>query len=71
MESELRYLRHRAGVCRLRDYSALRASPFGPPSADLRRSTWPDGQVVEPLLFMSGVRPRDKSAPNGDRSIFV
>jgi hypothetical protein len=36
---------------------ASRLVPLGPPSQSLRRPTWPGGQVVEPILFMSGVRP--------------
>jgi hypothetical protein len=45
-----------AGVCRLRDYSALRASPFGSPSQSLRRSTGPAAQLSNPTCSMSGVR---------------
>jgi hypothetical protein len=58
--SKCRFYGHRRtfsavpGFCRLRDYSALRASPLtGPPcgrSTSLR-------DVVEPIFFMSGVRP--------------
>ena len=44
----------RGKICRLRDYSALRASPCGR-STSLR-------DVVEPGLFMSGVRPTGQSA---------
>jgi hypothetical protein len=39
------------GVCRLRDYSALRASPYGSPCG---RSTSPDGEVVEPACLSVG-----------------
>jgi hypothetical protein len=43
-------------ICRLRDYSALRASPLRGRRRRRRRSTLPSGEVVEPACCLSGVR---------------
>jgi hypothetical protein len=44
----------RSGICRLRDYSALRASPFGAAVGRPTAFNFACGEVVEPCLFYVG-----------------